>query len=335
MLKWKESMLGCLTLLGILIAMALLLVPQTVFGQATTLTFGGSDPLGTVLDLTNKRFTDLVNERAGGKVKINFLRGEQLGNDIQVIEQMMQGSVHLYGDELNWYQNWVKDFAILTWGFTFRDANHVQKFIDSPIFGERADALRTQNGIRILAGAPTQERLLFAKKPVRSAGDLTNIKMRVPEMKSFVKLWEALGTRPTRVAWAEVPLGLKTGVIDAAEGPVSSAYGTKFHEGAKYVMRTRHVIATCQISMNEKAFQALSPEVQKIFVEAAKDATQWGRARAAQETDELIAKMANEGATLVPIDPEPLRQKALGAVEAMEAEGLWQKGLWQRIQGIQ
>jgi TRAP-type C4-dicarboxylate transport system substrate-binding protein len=149
-----------------------------------------------------------------------------------------------------------------------------------------------------------------------------------------VKLWEALGTRPTRVAWAEVPLGLKTGVIDAAEGPVSSAYGTKFHEGAKYFKRTRHLIANCQISMNEKAFQALSPEVQKIFVEAAKDATQWGRARAAQETDELIAKMANEGATLVPIDPEPLRQKALGAVEAMEAEGLWQKGLWQRIQGI-
>ena len=74
--------------------------------------------------------------------------------------------------------------------------------------------------MRILAAAADA-----AARPVREASrstrseDLNGVKMRVPEIKTYLKLWETLGTRPSRVAWAEVFLGLKTGVIDAAEGP--------------------------------------------------------------------------------------------------------------------
>ena len=112
----------------------------------TVLTFGGSDAIGSILDRQNLRFTTCVNDKAGGKLKVNFIQGEQLGSDVQVIEQMMQGSVHVYGDVLDWYANWVKDFAILAWGFTFRDADHLQKFLDSPTYaahgGEAARASR-------------------------------------------------------------------------------------------------------------------------------------------------------------------------------------------------
>jgi TRAP-type C4-dicarboxylate transport system substrate-binding protein len=42
--------------------------------------------------------------------------------------------------------------------------------------------------------------------------------MRVPEIKTYLTLWETLGTRPSRLAWGEIYLGLKTGVVEAAEG---------------------------------------------------------------------------------------------------------------------
>ena len=85
---------------------------------------------------------------------------------MQVIEQMMQGSVQVYGDVLDWYANWVKDYAILAWGFTFRDADHMQKFLDSPTYAAMAEKLRKEQGLRILAAAPTQPRILFSKKPI-------------------------------------------------------------------------------------------------------------------------------------------------------------------------
>ncbi len=310
------------------------LVPMVAQGQ-TTLTLGGSDAIGTTIDRGNAMFTKLVNERAAGKLKINFIQGEQLGNDVQVIEQMMKGSVHIYGDVLDWYANWVKDFSIFAWGFTFRDNDHYQKFLDSDTFARMAEELRTKQGLRILASVPTQPRVLFAKKPVNTPEDLIDIKMRVPEIKTYLNLWTTLGTKPSRVAWAEVFLGLKTGVIDATEGPISSAYAAKFHNAAPNMMRTDHLVSSQHITINEKTFQALSPDLQKILVDSAQEAVAWGRKEAEKETEELTTKIAGENAKVIRPDRGPFATKAIDAVQRMEQDGAWSTGLWQKIRDIQ
>jgi tripartite ATP-independent transporter DctP family solute receptor len=298
------------------------------------LTFGGSDAIGGTFDVQNKLFTQLVNQRAAGKLRVNFIAGEQLGPDMQVIEQMMSGSVHMYGDVLDWYANFNKDFAVFGWGFTFRDADHVQKFIDSPIFAEMIEQLRQKQGIRVLAASTTQPRVLFSRKPVASLADLKDVKMRVPEIKTYLALWETLGTRPSRLAWAEVPLGLRTGVVEAAEGPISSAYAAKMHEAAKYVTRTDHILSTAHITVNEKFFTGLPADVQKIVADAAKESVLATRAQSSKEVDDIVAKMKAEGATVSPIDTKPINDRAREAVAKMEAEGLWSAGLWAKIQGM-
>ncbi len=298
----------------------------------TTLTFGGSDAIGSILDKQNLAFTKCVNDRGAGKLKVNFIQGEQLGTDVQVIEQMMQGSVHIYGDVLDWYANWVKDFSILAWGFTFRDADHMQKFIDSDLYAAMAEKLRKEQGIRILAASPTQPRILFAKKPVKSLADLNGVKMRVPEIKTYLTLWETLGTKPSRLAWGEIYLGMKTGVIEAAEGPISSAYTAKFHEAAKHVIRTDHLMASSHITINEKAYAGLPGDQQKLLSDCAKDSVKGARKMAELDTDETLKKMASEGATVSPIDKGPIQQRARDAVTRMEKDGVWSPQLWDTIQ---
>ncbi|MBL8697860.1 MAG: TRAP transporter substrate-binding protein [Alphaproteobacteria bacterium] len=299
-----------------------------------TIVFGGSDAIGGTFDVQNKLFTKLVNERAAGKLRVNFIAGEQLGPDMQVIEQMMQSSVQMYGDVLDWYANFNKDFAVFGWGFTFRDADHVQKFIDSDIYKTMAEQLREKQGIRILAASTTQPRVLFSRKAVQSLADLKDVKMRVPEIKTYLALWETLGTRPSRLAWAEVPLGLRTGVVEAAEGPIASAYAAKMHEAAKFVTRTDHILSTAHITINEKYFTALSPDLQKIVADAAREAVLATRESASKEVDDIVAKMRKEGATVSSIDTKAINERAREAVAKMEAEGLWSAGLWQKIQGM-
>lgn len=300
----------------------------------TELTFGGSDAVGSLLDRANGRFAELATERSDGKLKINFISGEQLGNDIQVIEQMMQGSVHLYGDVLGWYANWVKDFAILNWGFTFDDNDHVQKFMDSDTYEALAEQLRESQGIRILAAAPTQPRVLFAKEPVNAPDDLAGLKMRVPEIRTYLLLWQTLGTKPSRVAWAEVFLGLKTGTIEAAEGPVSAAYAQKFHQAAGNLMRTDHLVSTYHITMNDETFQSLDADLQTMLLETAAEVAQWARVQAESETEEIVGKMVAEGVKVVKVDPAPFAEKALAGVKEMEADGEWSSGLWQQIRDL-
>lgn len=310
-----------------------LAAPANVTAQ-TVLTFGGSDAIGSILDRQNLRFTACVNDKAGGKLRVNFIQGEQLGSDMQVIEQMMQGSVHIYGDVLDWYANWVKDYAILAWGFTFRDADHMQKFLDSPTYAAMSQKLLKEQGLRILAAAPTQPRILFSKKPVATLADLNGVKMRVPEIKTYLTLWETLGTRPSRLAWGEIYLGLKTGVVEAAEGPISSAYSAKFHEAATNVVRTDHLMSSAHITVNEKAYAALAPDLQKLMADCASDAVQNTRRSAQQETEDVVRKMAAEGARVSVIDKAPIQQRAKEGVAKMEKDGAWTPGLWDQIQKL-
>jgi len=299
-----------------------------------TVTFGGSDAIGGTFDVQNKLFAKLVNERAAGKLRLNFIAGEQLGPDMQVIEQMMQNSVQMYGDVLDWYANFVKDFAVFGWGFTFRDVAHVRKFIASPVYQEMTEALRKNQGLRILASDATQPRVLFSRKPVKGLADLKDIKMRVPEIKTYLALWETLGTKPARVAWAEVPLALRTGVVEAAEGPISSAYAAKMHEAAKFVTRTDHILSTAHITINDKFYAGLTPDLQKILSDAAKEAVAATGKQAAIDTEETVKKMVADGATVSKVDTKPINDKAKDAVSKMEAEGLWSAGLWAKIQAM-
>ena len=197
-----------------------------------------------------------------------------------------------------------------------------------------AEELRTKQGIRILASSPTQPRVLFAKKAVNTPDDLKDVKMRVPEIKTYLNLWSTFGTRPSRVAWAEVFLGLKTGVIDAAEGPISSAYAAKFHNAAPVMMRTDHVTSSQHITINEKAYQALPPDVQKILVDSAREAVVWGRQEAERETESLTTKIASEGAKVIRPDRAPFADKAIAAVDGMEKDGAWSVGLWKQIREL-
>lgn len=299
-----------------------------------TATFGGSDALGSLYDRQNRKFVELVNERSKGKLKINFIEGEQLGNDVQVIEQVMGNAVQFYGDDLSWYANWVKDYAILGWGFTFHSNEHMAKFFKSDRYKAMSQKLIKDYGVRLLAQAPIQPRIMFANKPIKSANDINGLKMRVPEIRTYLELWQTLGASPTRVAWGEVFLGLKTGVVEAAEGPVSAAYAAKFHEAAPYVLRTDHILTATHILVSEKFFQSLSPELQKIVTEAAQEVTAWARQQAEAETEGIISKMEKEGATVSTIDLAPVRKKALAAVERIEGEGAWTPGLWQTVQDM-
>lgn len=297
-----------------------------------SLRFGGSDSLGSLLDRQNRIFIDLVDKKSGGRMKIKFFPADQLGGDIAQIEQMMANSIQLYGDVLVWYANWVKDFSIFGWGFTFRDNDHLGKFIDSPIHREMCEKFRKEFGLRVLAAVPTQPRILFSKKPIFTIDDIQGIKMRVPEIETYLRVWEALGTRPTRVTWAEVYLALRQGVIDACEGPVSPAYAAKFHEPAPYVTRTDHLISTAHVTINDKVFQDLPEDLQRVVIEAAKEAVQFSRDESERLTNEVMKKMVAEGSKIIWTDTNPFKKRLDAAVKKMEERGLWSKGLYEKVQ---
>lgn len=300
--------------------------------NARDLVVAVADPVGTLKDRMCERFVEAVRLDIPD-ISLNYVQGEALGSASSVMEQHVSGTVDIFCNELVWFANYVNDMQILGWGFTFREPDHMVDFFNSALF-DPLEEEAIEAGARILAARPTQPRMLFTSSPVESLDDIQNIKMRVPQLRSYLELWTALGTLPTQVSWSEVYLALSTGVVVAAEGPPTDAGKQRFQDVAQYVTRTDHLYSTVHISINEATWQGLTDEQQQLMGDLAQEATQWGMEQAQEEVQGVLDGFVEDGATISPIDIAPFQERVRDAVGSMEADGLWRVGLWSDIQGL-
>ena len=311
---------------------ALALCAAGMAAQAETLTLVNSDAIDSQMDRMNIHFMELVEERSGGEIEVNYITGTQLGTPPQVMDQMSTGSVDALGTAGSWLSAYAPDTQIMTWGFTFRDADHVFNFFQSDLFQELTTDMREEARIRVLSGGPTEPRIVYMVDELPADGSFDARKMRIPQIPSYLQLWGALGAQPTQVAWGEVYLGLSTGVVDGAEGPPTAAISQRFHEVAPNIYMTNHVWASSAIMINEDRFQAFSPEHQEILISAAQDAAIFAYEDASSRRDAVLDEMRAAGATILDYDTTALQAAALEAVAVAEAEGLWSAGLFEQVQ---
>jgi|SRR5690554_532292 len=192
------------------------------------------EPIGAPSTVSVDMYATIVKERTDDQVRINSNPGGTLGTGLQIMEGLSMGSIDMVSMVLEWYAPFVNDINVYGMGFTYRDTDHFKAFLESPVFDDMKQQVLDKMGVRILAANwVSLPRVMVSKKPVQTPADIANIKMRVPEIETYLKVWKGLGTSPARVAWPEVYLALKTGTVDAAEGPLDQIYATKFYEALR------------------------------------------------------------------------------------------------------
>ena len=301
--------------------------------EVVTITLAGSEAVGSLGDRTAQKLRDYVNEQ-NTDLKINYIQGEALGSIQDVIEQQIQGSIDLVIVRPLWFSSFIDDFQILSWGFTFRDAEHMQRFFDSDLFRNWTEEIQNTLGLKMLGASVDQPRILFSTKPIRTIDDIKGLKIRVPHIKAYIELWTGLGALPTQIAWSEAFLSLQTGVADAAEADLAGAMSQRFYIPAPYIMKTEHVFSGYSFTANNEKYSTLSDEHKKIVQAGVEHALTYLKSQSAKESDELLQKMVDEGATIVDFDKSELQQVIKTSTTEMEAEGLWSKGLWEHIQAL-
>jgi tripartite ATP-independent transporter DctP family solute receptor len=191
--------------------------------------------------------------------------------------------------------------------FMFRDYAQANAVMDGPIGAEVFDSLRTKAGIRVLASGAQGFRYVLTKKPVNAIGDLKNVKIRVPEAETFLKTFQLIGANPVSLPWGETYMATKSGVVDGLEGVPEVLVNFKMYEVAKNAARTNHILATLQLMVSEKSFQALPPDQQKVVEAAAKEAWNAQRDAAQKGNEQAEAQLAKLGVAFTSPDLKPFQ----------------------------
>ncbi len=153
--------------------------------------------------------------------------------------------------------------------------------------------------------------ILASKKPVRTLGDLSGMKVRATGLSS--KVATSLGATPVAMPQPDTYEALQKGVVDATLCPVETLKGWKQGEVIESVTDSSVIGYTTSmfVVMNQAKWDALPPDIQKVFTEVSnewvdKHGTAWDQADA--EGREFIAERNRPVITLS--DDEKAQWKA-------------------------
>ena len=136
-------------------------------------------------------------------------------------------------------------------------------------------------------------------------------------MDLFTDTFQALGANATPMSGAEVFTGLQQGTIDGCEFPVSSIYSMQLYTAAKYVDLTNHMFAAWYACVSDDLWDSLTPENQKIFEEAAKEANEVSRKAQTESVEAQLVEIEGAGCTVNrDVDIKGMRQKVQPILES-------------------
>jgi TRAP-type transport system periplasmic protein len=254
------------------------------------------------------RFKEAVGKRTQGAVTVSIHPGSTLGSLRQMFESIGLGTQEAGVFDAGTPANADPAIGVLELPYMFQNLAHVHRVADGPIGQQVFEQTRKRTGIRTVASYDSTFRKTFSKRPINAMADLKGMKIRVPEVPSYVETFRLLGANPTPVPWGELYTSLSTGVVDGFENKAEAAFGSRLHEQAKFAAYTGHIFVFNLLMVSDRWFASLAPQTQKAIHDSARESEQWQRARAVQSELEFEEKMKAAGVQFTRPDDAPFRK---------------------------
>ena len=301
-------------------------------GDKVTLQLGFENSLSEPVGQAAEKWAELVAEKSNGTMELVLYPDSQLGDKSELIDSMLLGEpVCTLADGAFYADYGVPDFGIVFGPFLFDNWEQCWTLIESDWYKEQCAQLEDK-GLKLLASNWAYgARHTLTVNPVNTVDDLAGMKIRVPNNKIQSLGFDVLGAASTGMALGDVYQALQTKTIDGAENPLSTLYGRKLHEVAKYLILDGHVKNFTTWVVSADWFNSLTEEQQTWLLETASEAGEYNNeVQQAAEAD-YLQKMKDEGVTVVEPSEEVLAGFKEKAQPFYEMDFGWTDGLYDTV----
>ena len=245
-----------------------------------------------------QEFLDKVSERTGGKVTGEVFASGQLGGLVDALEGLEMGTVDIVMDGFSSLGEVNPIFDAWGMPYLYDSQEHRYNFWDN-YFDECADLVASEANIRMVTVIDGLNRNLCCTKPVNSLADLKGMKIRVPTITTYMKVWESFGAAPVPMALSKVYTSIANNVVQGQENDIMLTMAMNFYEVAPYAIMTEHVPYEGSLFFNEETFQSFPEELQQIILEVGREITAKSRTVVAEEEAKTLAEMEDMGVTII------------------------------------
>nr|WP_306266015.1 TRAP transporter substrate-binding protein [Pararhizobium sp. IMCC3301] len=250
-------------------------------------------------------FKQLLEEKSDGDIRLKTFEGGEMVKQQFVATAVPQGTIDISLTTLDNWSGRVADVGILTTPLWDKSMEWTRDNLKpgNPVFDYFDAKLRDEGAIIIAMfdiGAPVVSTSFeitgpeaFANMPIRAYS------------KGSAQVLQTLGAAPTIMGVGDVYSGLQRGTVKGAMGGLGGAVGLKHYEVTSNMFVPNGVMGTLihAYVMNKAKFEGMSPENQKILMEAAAEARDHMQQVAIDQLASLLDTVRENGNTVTIVEP--------------------------------
>lgn len=244
----------------------------------------------------------LMAEASDGKWDLEVHPSGALGGERDALDALLLGTMDFTWVHTAAMASFVPSFDLFNMPFVFHSPAHIQEALDELDFSkfyEEADAA----GFKLIGiGSPAFRYPMNNIKPITSADDFENIKMRTMGVSAHIDTYEALGSSVASTSFAELYGALQTGTVDGNENALSALSAMRFNEVQDYLSLVPIVANVAVLVMSKSTFDSLPPEQQALIEEIGRKTVERNNSDYATLDSSALEKMKSEGLKVNTVD---------------------------------
>jgi TRAP-type C4-dicarboxylate transport system substrate-binding protein len=282
---------------------------------------------GHILVDAAQKFKELVGQGSGGRLDVQIDAGTKSEEVINKANRT--GEIEMQSNGTMFLQDYAPPYYFFTGPYVMKDFEHYMRAWNGKL-GQAARAQLEKNDLRYLATIYRGLRQMTTKKPVYTPADVYGLKLRLPNVPTWLTVWRAMDASPIAVPLPELYDSLKTGRAESSEGDLPQIASFKLNEVQTHLIITNHLVQTGGILIHKPFFDRLSKADQDLIVKATKETEDWANNKIKTGEAAILVDLQRKGMQVVIPDAESFRVKARPAVEELFKKE-WSVTTWREV----
>ncbi len=282
--------------------------------------YGNQQPENHSRTVSMLWFADEIEKRSDGRIEVEVYHSGVLGTEKEMFEQTVTGALQGYRGAF--YEQINPQFLIYNLPFLFQNYDEMKYFNQSDFAKEmldnasQGDIYMPAVGFTGLRGQINKERLIMLPE------DLEGLKIRSPGQAPILAFYRLFDANPQEMAWSDVYMAVKQGVVDGGDNSASNVLAAKLYEVAPYYTSINYMAGADPFMVNKGWYESLPSDLKAIFDEVSVEAlAYWDDLEAQAALDAIKEIAAQPGVEAVDMADYPEN----AAIWAEAAQPLWQQ----------
>lgn len=256
-----------------------------------------------------QRFADIVRDRSGGAIDITLYADGALGQESDLLSQVQAGKLDFLKVSASLLERYHPAYKVLNLPFTLRDGAHWRSVTSNDV-GRDILASTAASGLVGVTFYDAGARSFYGRKPIHHPDDLRGMKIRIQPSETMARLLHQFGAEGVELAWSNVYVALKSGVVDGAENSVTALIIGNHADVVTHYSFDEHTMIADVLLIGAERLKTMTPRQQDIIRDAAAASYDYMNTLWTAFETNARTEVAQRGVTFVRPDKTPFIEKA-------------------------